>query len=301
MFEYVLCRKPYVRDASGRVLLQSVAAGIPDLALQGTPFPCGQCLPCRINRRRVWTHRLMLERYCHEAACFVTLTYSPETLPVAVKETGTLVKRDAQLWLKRLRKALGDKKIRYYLAGEYGELSHRPHYHAILYGIGPEYAPLIESTWSKGIVHVGECTPESCQYVAGYVTKKLTKKDDAEEKEFATMSLRPGIGYPALDKVMELMERPDFAEYILKLGDVPAALRHGARLLPFGRYLKDKLRKLMETGDSLDTFYRQIRDEWLKYKDTTFEDFSRYLTAKDDQKYRQIKWREKAFRKRSAV
>lgn len=290
-----------MRDPTGKILVKSAAAGIPDLAFHGTPFPCGQCLPCRINKRRVWTHRLMLERFCHETAVFVTLTYDPEHLPVAEKETGTLDKRDVQLWLKRLRKAVEPKKLRYYLCGEYGTQTYRPHYHAIIYGLGPEHVQLIASTWAKGLVHVGDCTPESCQYVAGYVTKKMTKKQDAEQKEFAVMSLRPGIGYPALDKIVELMKDEQFQKYILKLGDVPSSLRHGAKLLPFGRYLKNKLRCMMDTFGDVNLYIREIRNEFLKYKDTSKEDFVEYITSKDNQKFRQMQWKEQAFRARNAV
>ena len=140
----MLCTNPYVRDPTGKVFVQSVVEQNPDLKVKGIPFPCGQCLACRINRRRVWTNRLLLESLDHEHNSFITLTYADEFLPISpTKPVPTLCKRDAQLFLKRLRKRL-TFPIRYYLCGEYGGLNGRPHYHAILFGFPAAYAELIQ-------------------------------------------------------------------------------------------------------------------------------------------------------------
>ena len=101
----MLCRKPYVGPAGA--------------------FPCGQCLPCRLNRRRTWTHRIMLEAMCHGDNAFVTLTYEDDNVR-------SLVPKDPQDWLKRIRKAVEPLRLRYYLVGEYGDISERPHYHVAL-------------------------------------------------------------------------------------------------------------------------------------------------------------------------
>ena len=45
------------------------------------PFGCGQCLPCRVNKRRLWTNRIMLESMCHDDNAFVTLTYNDDNIP----------------------------------------------------------------------------------------------------------------------------------------------------------------------------------------------------------------------------
>lgn len=145
----------------------------------------------------------------NNVACFLTLTYDNDHLPSG----GTLVKRDVQLFNKRLRKRL---TYRYYFAGEYGDTTHRPHYHAILFGVDVAdlkllhagYDPLSHgwfghlSEWPLGGVYVGGCTPQSCEYVAGYVLKKVTGKssekyyaDRGVIPEFAMMSRRPGIGF----------------------------------------------------------------------------------------------------------
>lgn len=261
----MLCKSPFVRDPrTGRVYkLSRLAAlsadkdGERDFLLQGTPFPCGQCLPCRINRRRIWTHRLMLEHLCSPDAVFLTLTYRDEDLP----DDGMLCKRDLQRYIKSVRNFYRkSRRVRYYACGEYGERTHRPHYHAILFGVCQYEVDAIVKLWPYGGIAAGTVTPESIQYVAGYVCKKITNKDTPKcAREFSIMSLKPGIGYPALDKITELMQMPAFAKMLQLDGDVPAFLRHGPRLMPFGRYLRNKLRELMDTGGDLDAFYIDVK------------------------------------------
>lgn len=231
----------------------------------GMAYPCQQCMPCRVNRRRIWTHRLLLERLCHGDASFVTLTYSDENIPeVLDKNTGefigTLVPKHLQDFLKRLRKAYAPEKIRFYACGEYGDESGRPHYHLALFNYPQcawgqsrytrsrqtccRFCDLLRSEWGFGNIFSGELTTESSQYIAGYVTKKMTSKDDARlngrHPEFARMSNRPGIGANFMHYVASTVLEFNLAG---SAADVPSQLRHGKRLLPLGRYLRMKLRK----------------------------------------------------------
>lgn len=206
------------------------------------PFGCGQCMPCRINRRRLWTARIVLETLKHPASCFITLTYAPENMPV----DNSVSVREAQLFLKRLRKEIDPLRIRYFIVGEYGDRTYRPHYHAALFGLGPDSAALIANAWKLGHVHVGEINNTTAAYVAGYVTKKMTNKLDprleGRSPEFARMSLRPGIGAHAMEDMAKYFETNQGALVLARLGDVPGVLRTGGKLLPLGRYLKGKLR-----------------------------------------------------------
>ena len=162
--------------------------------------PCGHCLACRIARTREWTVRLLHESEFWEDTIFVTLTYDEEHLP----SDHSLVPRDLTLFFKRLRKDLGDRKIKYYACGEYGDTFGRPHYHAIIFGLSPKDKKLIEDNWRLGFVKLGSVTYDSCRYVAGYVQKKLYGKASKEYDEkgiiapFSRMS--KGLGESYVDK-----------------------------------------------------------------------------------------------------
>lgn len=194
----------------------------------------------------------MLEALCHGENSFVTLTYAAERFE--------LVPKDLQDWLKRFRRAVSPKKIRFFAVGEYGDRTQRPHYHAAVFGHPPCYGGIsnrlrgepcpcpscsvVRSTWSYGHVLVGRLEIKSAQYIAGYVTKKMTHREDprlfGRSPEFGRMSLRPGIGANAMHDVASAL-----LQYNLEKTrtDVPAALKIGGRAFPLGRYLRGKLRE----------------------------------------------------------
>lgn len=198
----------------------------------------------------------MLERLEAIGAAFVTLTYSDEKLP----KDGFLVKEDVQLWLKRFREKITPLRVRFYLVGEYGSQSGRPHYHIALFGWGPciygrsRYGVLykdccsvcdtIRDTWGLGHVDVGEVEVKSMMYICGYMLKNWTNPQHPGLKgrppEFRRMSLRPGIGAWAMDEVASGMLQYDLEKALV---DVPESLRHGVKLMGLGRYLRRRLRE----------------------------------------------------------
>lgn len=206
-------------------------------------IPCGQCMGCRIDYSRQWANRCLLELQYHESAYFVTLTYNDEHVPIsyyADMSTGeafpamTLLKRDFQLFMKRLRKRFSDQKIRFFACGEYGGKTFRPHYHAILFGLKLDDLELVTTTrrgdsyyssksfdecWcdhdrlSIGFTVIGDVTWNSCAYVARYVTKKF-KGEGASvykryniEPPFVLMSRKPGLARQYFD------DHPDIYDY----------------------------------------------------------------------------------------
>lgn len=218
------------------------------------PCPCQRCMPCRVNKKRLWTFRLELEAKKHIESCVATLTYNDLNLP----EGGQLVPSHAQKWIRSLRKVYAPKKIRYFLVGEYGENTLRPHYHVVLFGVSAavaggidRWSGLVKKTWKYGNVFVDGCSSESISYIAGYVTKKLTK-NDRELKglppEFTRMSLRPGIGAGAAKDISKVLCTDAGLGYLKETGDVPFSLRYGSKTVPIGRYLRGLLREKLKIG-----------------------------------------------------
>jgi len=207
----------------------------------------------------MWTHRIMLEASQHPFNSFWTLTYSDEHLTHTKDGRQTLVRKELTDFLKRLRQDYSPLKLRYFNVGEYGDESERPHYHLALFNYPAcsrgvtqfnrrsnccSVCERVLRIWSKGIVHSGQLEDNSAAYISGYVTKKLTSKDDprlqGREKEFAAMSLKPGIGAGFMDEVASVLMQHKLDTVN---PDVPNALAHSGRPRPLGRYLTRRLRE----------------------------------------------------------
>lgn len=89
--------------------------------------PCKECWRCRKNRVNDYVGRAMCEASVSQRVCTLTLTYAPrEDLADKI-----LHPRHFQLFMKLLRRA--GHKVRYLVAGEYGDLRGRAHFHCILF------------------------------------------------------------------------------------------------------------------------------------------------------------------------
>ena len=139
------------------------------------------------------------------------------TLP----QNGSLVKKDLQLFFKRLRKNLNGRSIKYFACGEYGDEKQRPHYHAIIFGVGlnNEDKLIVMSSWNKCDWHnkrirdnsFGLVEPESIRYVCQYIDKKFTGEleqevytDSGRETPFRLLSQGIGAQY-AYDNVNQII------------------------------------------------------------------------------------------------
>lgn len=183
-------------------------------------LPCGQCIGCRMRRAADWSLRVVHEASCWPRNCFVTLTYARDCLP----PEGSLDHRDFQLFLKRVRKHVFPQRVRFYMCGEYGPLNLRPHYHACLFNVdfrndrivagksasGAVFyeSPLLTELWGHGRASVQDLERETAGYCARYIMKKVlgpaaeqaysfVDEDGVirqRKREYAAMSLKPGIG-----------------------------------------------------------------------------------------------------------
>lgn len=203
-FKPLLAWRSNNNNVYGKVpMVFSLEKGIPGTEIE---LPCGQCAGCRLDYARQWAVRCCHEAQLHKDNCFLTLTY--RDLP----HDASLQPADMRNFLKRLRKHLEPKKIRFFQCGEYGDQNARPHHHCLLFGHtfndmliirrgenALYQSDTLDKLWGHGFCSIGELTFDSACYVARYILKKITGDSAAEhygnrKPEYTTMSRRPGIG-----------------------------------------------------------------------------------------------------------
>lgn len=209
----------------------------------------------------------MLESMLYEHCAFIGLSYRDEDLSKNVDGVPSLDPRHARGFVNSLRTRIYPERFRYFLVGEYGGETERPHLHVVLYGFRTclrggtlryvntdrpnaaaccERCKLIYDVWGKGDVDLGTVTERSIHYVVGYTIKKMTGKDDfrldGRHPEFHRQSNRPGIGFSAMSAVRDTM----LAQGLHKTEiDVPSQLTFGTRTFPLARYLRNALREML--------------------------------------------------------
>ena len=212
------------------------------------PVPCGQCMACRVNQKRFWTGRIMLEWYHAPESWFVTLTYENAPLVFNV-ESGlweqTLDPTHYVFWLKRWRKRFGP--VRFFLVGEYGDKTQRPHYHAIIFNQSRHaIEEMVVSTWQLGHVSVKPMAGAMAKYVSQYCLKKMTKRHwdiGARYPEFSRKSTRPPLGNLGVKQISATLFTRRGAAMLAAKGDVPGSFRIDGATYPLGHYWMNWLRK----------------------------------------------------------
>ena len=264
-----LCKNPYMSGMSGNL-----------------PCPCNKCIPCMINKARLWKNRILMEAQTNDQNSFVTLTYADEHLPFINHETGetltepTLHPPTLTKFFKRLRRispSIGVSRIRYYAVGEYGKVNKRPHYHLALFGFPScergqtkrnpkthenipccKYCDLLHKAWGLGGIDNALIEPASAGYITGYVTDKLidTVKENHNGRysQFSRMSRKPALGVGFLDHIVKSIQSKHGEYMLTEHGDVPLSLNVGGKPFPLGRYLRDQLRKKLKLEETYDLY-----------------------------------------------
>lgn len=195
-----------------------------------------------------------MEQRTSESTWFLTLTYNDENLPHDHDTyTPVLNRRDVRLYLARLRAVRGGGlKFRYYLCGEYGDRTLRPHYHAILFFSPSNPAPAdLETTldrhWGKGHTLLAEANAKTMAYVASYTLKKYGKEErglSGRVPEFVTMSTNPALGTEYINTLAEkYLSTPSLQQHLEETEDVTNVFRTEGAIYPIDRYMRDKLRR----------------------------------------------------------
>lgn len=191
-------------------------------------IPCGHCLGCETKWRKGWVLRMMLEAQSSVHARFLTLTYQTGA------GVSSLDYQHVAGFLKRWRKNT-QQAVRFFSCGEFGDRFGRPHWHLILFGPSCEAMSVgvcSMKEWPFGAVMVGDATPASMAYVAGYSLKKRCSEIKI------VMSRRPGIGLEKLSELGQIL-----AETVHEVETFPTSIRIGKHLYPLHRRARDVMQE----------------------------------------------------------
>lgn len=215
----------------------------------GRPVPCGKCPQCLITRASSWIFRLSVEHRHSLSTQFVTMTYDSFCVPRTSNGLYTLDSTVVPSFIKRLRahhyRQFPDwPPIKYYIAGEYGGVRRRPHYHAIITNCHPD---LVDRSWvgNRGTEFQGislggtfidprPFDKAAIGYVTGYMHKpKIVGYHPFDDrlKERAWMSQGIGLSYITDSVRQHHLSSPANAGLILD-GGVRSALP---------RYFRDRI------------------------------------------------------------
>ena len=220
----------------------------------GDTIPCGNCRFCRRKAQQVWGTRILLESYFYPSSVFGTLTYNDDTVPVDRNGVQQLHKPDITEFIEKLRyRTKHIRPLRYFIVGEYGDETWRPHYHYILFGHDITVEPHIDDSWQHGFHQIAPLNFDRALYTARYCLKKMTRPDDEKLRgrlpEFSRMSTKPGIGTPAIGWLADAMGKAfinaktgRYSPLLTIHGDVFTTVRIEGRLMPIGVFLRNKLR-----------------------------------------------------------
>ena len=190
-------------------------------------IPCGHCELCQKSRSKDWIIRIekaleaFRKNHRQSFSYFITWTYDDDHLPLS--PTTSMPSLDKQTFrhmfntIKNTEHLTADD-FQYYAVGEYGDLSARPHYHAIVF---TSKDIDWQHYWSFGHVEIGDVQPASIGYVTRYVDKKLgsyIKKDDYEllgiEPIFSIMTKGLGKDF-ILERIETYKDNPALLNCIL--------------------------------------------------------------------------------------
>lgn len=215
--------------------------------------PCGRCAACLLQKSYHWKFRVEDECKLNKFSIFFTLTYDNLHIPripvmyagdyvsvcdillseypkviqkskddfTTFDDVGVLSKVDIQLFLKRLRININrfsnvpkeQQKIRYFICGEYGPATLRPHYHGIIWTNSEQLCKwLVENlsaSWplcdkNRTDQYISLVEKNAPQYVSAYINCFNYLPLYLQRKEFRPFHLcskGPAIGFTSTPKV----------------------------------------------------------------------------------------------------
>ena len=160
--------------------------------------PCGQCVHCKVVRRKELTGRCVAEADTQPSIC-VTLTLSDQSIDKKDWRSAETWAKEMRTMRHRIERRTGKKPLLRW-TGETGGQTDRPHAHALIFGVPDSWVPEKQlkyqnlDWWKHGHCTVDKVTSASAGYVLGYITDK----EKAGEKLASRAS--PNIGRAYLER-----------------------------------------------------------------------------------------------------
>lgn len=251
-------------------------------------IPCQTCHECLKIRSMDFALRSQHELAYHVDSSFLNLTYDENHVPTIEQFYKTREK--FANFLKRLRKSIEPKKIKYLASHEYGGKTHRPHHHAIIFGhsfsdwklysVSKKGHNLYTSQeltdlWTYGGAKLGTATGASAYYIASYALKSI-RHDYIDPNTGETSLIRDkmtcsrSLGFQFLiDNQNSLTEYHRLPRYYRKLLQERYELeelfmRHIQNPLKYGwgKRLKNRYQALKSLNPTLHMHYEQKMAEY---------------------------------------
>ena len=234
--------------------------------------PCGKCYNCIVNKRSQWAFRLYQESLSSQSNYFITLTYDDNNLHWT-DNYATLDPQFIQKWLKNLvqycRKYF-NCVVKYYLCGEYGWQSGRPHYHLHLFNLptSVDIYDFISSRWKLGNFFIGSTNCASGMYVTKHNLVKLLPDQlnpnyEVEQIVPPFMRCSKGIGLNYLDSLFTNYDN-------VIVGNVPNSVPFENKSIPTPRYYKDFFKDRYSMKYIAFTQMKRFEDEQRQYNDIDY-------------------------------
>lgn len=249
-----------------------------------TKVACGKCYRCLKKRKMAFTNRLYYEHLSAKQTWWITFTYNEENVPTLevnelsdfdepfVKTYKVLNYDDVQKFMKSIRKALWNVyrcKLRYFLVGEYGPTTFRPHYHCLLFfdtQVPSDFLiKLLDYHWANkyGFYMLDTATEERFQYCAKYCIRP-TEENEVFKFRPPFMRCSKGIGKQFITDAKK--------KYYQDLITQPQTIRNASFLVrdsfrfALPRYYKDRL--FTQQQKRQIAYYNQVRSKQLDEQKT---------------------------------
>lgn len=249
----------------------------PVVTASGIIAPCGKCYFCRMQKRAAWVFRMQQELKANPNACFVTLTYNEDEIKKlrcrfdkrhiarwrkklgADFETATLNPNHVSSLLKVIQKAVKQKcgddfLARYYITGEYGDNTNRPHLHGIFYfpkTFDCDLEKFFKEVWKYGNIDIQNVSAANINYIAKHQIKDC--KGNEYQQKFSPIFSRMsrysgGIGKQFLDNenVVQYYKQNRFSGYVI-LNNYKIALPQFYRKKLFDKLTYDEYIQLLDS------------------------------------------------------